>query len=77
MSGAYSEIDYEINQLDWYLFPFEVWKILPIIMMNAQKPVKFECFGNTILCDRESFKNVCKTHEFFFLSFLHSFIVNI
>lgn len=67
MSGTYSEIGYEINQLDWYFFPFKVWKILPMIMMNAQKQVKFECFG-TISCDRETFKNVCNLQEFLYVS---------
>lgn len=59
-SDAYNEIDYEISQLDWYLLPFAVKKLLPIIIMNAQKEVKFECFGTVISGDRDAFKKVCK-----------------
>lgn len=59
---TYNEIGSEINQLDWYLFPLEVKKLLPMIVMNAQKPVKLECFGSVISGDRETFKKVCKIY---------------
>lgn len=56
-SEAFEEIDDKIGALDWYLFPTQIQKILPIIMMDAQQIIALECFGS-IFCNRETFKNV-------------------
>lgn len=42
---------------DWYKFPFEVQRLLPIIISNTQKSVVVKGFGN-INCTRKSFKAV-------------------
>lgn len=55
MSNAFEEICETFDQLDWHSFPFKVQKMLPLIMLNAQQWVGFECFG-MIPCDRETFK---------------------
>lgn len=47
-----------VNQFDWYLFPIELQKSLPMIVNNAQQAFHFECFGS-IPCDRETFQKVC------------------
>lgn len=54
----FDEINDEINNFNWYLFPHGILqKALPTIMINAQKKVYFECFGS-ITCNRENFKKV-------------------
>lgn len=56
-SNAVEEIDNAIVQLDWYLFPNEVQRFLPIMMQSAQEPIVVKCFGN-ILCARIQFQKV-------------------
>lgn len=60
VSNAFEEINDAIDELDWYLYPIEVQKILPTIIMHAQMPVIFKCFGN-IACTRAFFKTVSLT----------------
>lgn len=59
---SYSEIDDTIIQLDWYLFSFDIQKILPIIFMNSQKPVPILIFGST-QTKRETFQKVGYNYE--------------
>lgn len=66
MADAFSEIDDEIDRLDWHLFPPEIQQLMPTIMMATQQEVLLECFGS-INGTRETFKNVrfhilTKTH---------------
>lgn len=58
ISQEFNDICDMVDQFDWYRFPCEMQKILPIIMMSTQQPVEFECFGS-IACNRETFKRVC------------------
>lgn len=57
ITNAFDDIDETIGQFDWYLFPIGVQKMLPTILIHAQKPVTLDCFGK-ISCLRESFKKV-------------------
>ena len=57
VSSAYSEINDAVNQFDWYLFPKKVKRYLPMIILNTQMSVTFECFGS-IYFSRQTFKNV-------------------
>lgn len=57
MSNAVFEIEDEIAQFDWYSFPLEIQKILPIIIVNVQKPINIDCFGS-ISATRDTFKEV-------------------
>lgn len=52
----FDEIDF-YNEWDWYLFPNEVRRILPTIIINVQEPVALQGYGN-ITCTRETFKRV-------------------
>lgn len=57
-SEAFEEIDNGIGAIfDWYLFPPQIQKILPLLTMDAQQLVALQCFGS-ILCNRETFENV-------------------
>lgn len=51
-----------ISNSNWYAFPLSIRKILPIILINAQEEVYFECFGS-IPCNRETFKRVCGNNK--------------
>lgn len=51
------EISESIDQLDWFLLPQEIRKILPIILLSVQQRVEIKCFGS-IACSRDSFKKV-------------------
>lgn len=57
LTYRFEHIDHTIEQFKWYLFPLKLQKILAIIMISAQQPVNFECFGS-IQCDQETFKKV-------------------
>ena len=57
ISNEFNEIGYLIEQFDWYLFPIEMLRMLPIILLNTQQLVTFKCFG-TMACDRETFGKV-------------------
>lgn len=57
VSAAFEEIDYAFDQMSWYFFPFEMWKLLPIIINVAHQPTELAVFGQ-ISCSRRDFKNV-------------------
>ena len=69
LSGKFEEINVVYDQFTWYSFPFNVQKMLPMIMLNAQQWVGFECFG-TIPCDRETFKKASTPNFEMILRFL-------
>lgn len=57
VSNAFEEICTVIDQLDWYKYPSDIKRMLPMIMMNVQEPIAIECFGS-ISCSRKVFKQV-------------------
>lgn len=57
---AFEECDKIIEQFDWYRFPLEIQRILPTIIIYAQRPVEIKCFGS-MACNRAAFKDVCAT----------------
>ena len=57
VNDAFNGLNLTIHQFDWYLFPIEIQRMLPMIIVVAQQPVTLECFGS-ISCSREVFKNV-------------------
>lgn len=67
VGNEFEEIGYMIGQFKWYLFPFEIQQLVPIIIINAQQKMGFECFGSAI-CDRETFKNVSENIEISYYS---------
>lgn len=54
-----------VGELDWYLFPDELRKILPFVEQFVQQPVEFEFFGS-ISCGRPLFKDVSEMFLVFF-----------
>lgn len=59
----FEQICDDIGQCDWYLYPAETQKILPIIIQCAQQPVTLRAFGKAS-CTRESFKTVSNRLKF-------------
>lgn len=56
-SNRFDAINNLIDQFDWYLFPLQMKKLLPTIMMNSQQIFGFKYFGS-FLCNRETFRRV-------------------
>lgn len=56
-SNAYEEVNDIIDQFGWHLFPMKIERILPIIMINTQKPSEIMCF-RSIPCLRATFRSV-------------------
>lgn len=54
MFGA---IDKTMDDIDWYLYPIEIQRMLPAIILVTQKPIYVELFGS-ITASRETFGNV-------------------
>lgn len=57
MNFAFDECNDMIVQFEWYLFPADVQRMLPLIINFTQQPVEINCFGSTA-ADRETFKYV-------------------
>lgn len=57
ISNQYLELSDLIGQCTWYLFPAEIKRVLPIIILGVQQEVSVECFGSTA-CNRETFERV-------------------
>lgn len=57
MTNFFTEVNDEFDQLNWYRFPIDAQKMLPIILNIVQKPVMIHCFGS-VFCAREIFKDV-------------------
>lgn len=56
-SNAYEKIDDQTGELNWYMLPMEIQRMLTTIMINTQQPIFVKCFGSTA-CSRETFKKV-------------------
>lgn len=57
LTNAFNEINDLIDQFQWYRFPSNMQRILPIALIIAQKPVSIEFFGS-FSCSRELFRKV-------------------
>lgn len=64
LTTRFNEIHNEILQCDWYIFPHDVQRILPIIMSGTQNPFLFTGIGN-IVYTRDAFKRVCNSFGIF------------
>lgn len=54
MFGA---IDETIESIDWHLYPIEIKRMLPKIMIITQKPIYVELFGS-VTASRDTFRRV-------------------
>lgn len=60
----FEEIDDKINELDWYLLPMKIQRMLPTFMINTQQSTLITCFGS-LTCSRETLKMVCLRQQKF------------
>lgn len=63
LSNGFDALNSEICNRNWYSFPIEIQRLLPIILVSTQKPVQLLGFGN-IPCTRETFKVVIYSSNF-------------
>lgn len=56
-SDNFNKIEDAMGQLNWYLFPSNLQRMLLIVVINAQVPVDIKFFGSNT-CSREQFKKV-------------------
>lgn len=61
MSNRFSKVDNMIYFCNWYAFPKEIQRMLPIIMVSAQAPITLTGYSN-LSCLRDSFKKVTHFH---------------
>lgn len=62
ISNAFSDICDAIDTYDWYLYPLELQRMLPLIILPIQQPVVIRCFG-CVQCSRRAFKNVSRERD--------------
>lgn len=58
VTTQFDKVNYSIDQCSWYEFPMEMQRILPMMLMMAQKPVFIEAAYLNIGCSREQLKKV-------------------
>lgn len=63
VTDRFEEIVNALGGNDWYTFPIEIQRMLPIIINVSQKPVLISGFGN-LLYTHESFKKVSVVGKF-------------
>lgn len=57
LTNRFEDFENIICQKEWYLFPIEIQKVLPIIINGLQDTVLLRGFGS-IACTRSTFQNV-------------------
>lgn len=57
VTNEFDDVDNVVCELNWYLFPLNIQKMLPIAMIGTVKPVIIRGYGNC-MSTREAFKNV-------------------
>lgn len=57
VTNAFEDLEHTVYQCDWYLFPREIQKFVPTIMINVQQPVNIRIFGK-FNCTLRTFKQV-------------------
>lgn len=57
LTDRFNQIDNTVLQCNWYKYPKNVRKMLPIIISDTQQSFVFVGLGN-IQCSRDAFKNV-------------------
>lgn len=54
---AFDELNMAIDQLDWFLFPAEIQKLLPILISGCQNTCCIKGYGD-VQCIRDTSKRV-------------------
>lgn len=56
-SNAFNKMGKIFAEIDWYLLPIQIQRMLPIIMIYSQDTIEIRFFGN-ISCSRIQFQKV-------------------
>lgn len=67
VTQGFNEINDQLQEYNYLLFPVEIHRLIPIMVIFVQQPVDFKFFGS-ISCSRESFKQVSSVDQFAFHS---------
>lgn len=46
MTNVFDGIGDVMYQFNWYMFPMKVQRMLPLLLIISQQPVRLECFGS-------------------------------
>lgn len=57
VSNTFSDVDDTFEQIDWYLLPMEIQRMLQLAIMYTQEPILLKFFGSSS-CTREQFQKV-------------------
>lgn len=57
VSATFEDVADEIYQCEWDSFPYQIRRILPIVMIVAQDPVQIKGYGG-IPCSLDRYKKV-------------------
>lgn len=56
-TNTFEDCSEMVEQLNWYLFPAKIQRMMPIVIHYTQQSVMFKCFGSAASC-RDTFKKV-------------------
>ncbi|XP_031619487.1 putative odorant receptor 85d [Contarinia nasturtii] len=59
VTGAFEEVADEFYQCEWFSFPNKLQRIIPILTINGQQPVKITAYGG-YSCSHERFQTIVK-----------------
>lgn len=62
MSDEYEGVENALNELDWYLLPTDIQRMLPMMFMYCQEPLIINFFGS-LSVSRWQFKKVRKNQQ--------------
>lgn len=62
VTHGFNEINTIFSKHTYFLYPSEIQRLLPIMIIFTQQPMDFELFGS-ITCSRESFKLVSSVDQ--------------
>lgn len=65
LNNQFSRVSDAIYSSSWYMFPRDLQRIIPTVMMAAQRPVTLQGFAN-LRCTRQAFKKVFFLFAFYF-----------
>lgn len=56
--GQFNQLNDVIYEFEWYLYPVEIQRMIPTILIATQNTPSLKGFGN-VNCTHETFKKVC------------------
>lgn len=76
LTDTFDEINFQFEQLRWYLLAIEIRRMVTTTMIFAQKSIIFECYG-VLFCNRDQLKTVNQSNFYRTMKVLQYFGINI